>query len=67
MFVLFMFNQKSWKLEVKLDNSGFWRFLTQKLKNFETRFWTRDTCLDVKALEEYLVIGTGIFQLAHKT
>ena len=22
----------------------FWRFWTQKLTNFETRFWTRDTC-----------------------
>ena len=35
---------KKTSLSVKSDKSVFWRFLTQKLENFETRFWTRDTC-----------------------
>ena len=28
----------------KLNMWGFWTFGTLKLTNFETRFWTRDTC-----------------------
>ena len=35
---------KKTQLTVKPDSSGFWTFLTLKLTNFETRFWTRDTC-----------------------
>ena len=29
---------------VKSDSSGFWTFWTLKFTDFETRFWTRDTC-----------------------
>ena len=35
---------KKTQLTVKPDSSGFWTFWTLKLTNFETRFWTRDTC-----------------------
>ena len=31
-------------LIVESDRSGFWRFWTQKLTNFETHFWTWDLC-----------------------
>ena len=35
---------KKTTLVVYSDKSIFWTFWTLKLTNFETRFWTRDTC-----------------------
>ena len=40
---LYMLSGDLGKLSVKSNKSGFWRFLTKKLENFETRFWTCDT------------------------